>query len=185
MKASSVGAALVAATMCFSSIAVAQHRPFHGERPAQRHIDQRADGRGEHRQRRDFRNDRHRGEHRFDRRQQRRIDRIEHRREHRQARRHWRHWQHRPFYGYRAAPPPRAHWHGHRGAWRGAGPQHRLYRGGRLPPQYRSHHYVVRDWRHYHLSPPPRGYHWVHTGADFVLAAIATGLILQIAFGGY
>lgn len=27
---------------------------------------------------------------------------------------------------------------------------------------------------------PPRGYHWVQTGADYVLVAIATGIILQI-----
>ena len=30
------------------------------------------------------------------------------------------------------------------------------------------------------MSAPPRGYHWVQTGGDYVLAAIATGLIVQI-----
>jgi Ni/Co efflux regulator RcnB len=39
---------------------------------------------------------------------------------------------------------------------------------------------VVDDWRGHHLSPPPRGYHWVHTGGDYVLVAIATGIILQL-----
>ena len=62
----------------------------------------------------------------------------------------------------------------------GAGPNHDFYRGGRLPPQYRSHQYVVNDWRGHHLSPPPRGYHWVQTGGDYVLAAIATGVITSI-----
>ena len=40
--------------------------------------------------------------------------------------------------------------------------------------------YVVDDWRGHHLSAPPRGYHWVQTGSDYVLVAIATGVILQL-----
>ncbi len=63
---------------------------------------------------------------------------------------------------------------------RGAGPDHNFYRGGRLPQQYRSHQYVVDDWRGHHLNAPPRGYHWVQTGGDYVLVAIATGIIAQI-----
>ena len=63
---------------------------------------------------------------------------------------------------------------------RGAGPDHQFYRGGRLPPQYRNNQYVVNDWRGHHLSAPPRGYHWVQTGSDYVLVAIATGVILQL-----
>ena len=69
---------------------------------------------------------------------------------------------------------------GPRGEWRGAGPHHDFYRGGRLPPQYRSRGYVVEDWRGHRLSPPPHGYHWVQAGGDYVLAAIATGVILSI-----
>ncbi|MFG5408943.1 RcnB family protein [Piscinibacter sakaiensis] len=53
-------------------------------------------------------------------------------------------------------------------------------RGGHLPPQYRHHNYVVSNWRGHHLSPPPRGYHWVQADGRYVLAAIATGLILQV-----
>jgi Ni/Co efflux regulator RcnB len=63
---------------------------------------------------------------------------------------------------------------------RGAGPEHNFYRGGRLPAQYRSRQYVVDDWRGHHLSAPPRGYQWVQTGADYVLVAIATGIIAQL-----
>ena len=63
---------------------------------------------------------------------------------------------------------------------RGAGPDHQFYRGGRLPYQYRNNQYVVNDWRGHHLSAPPRGYHWVQTGSDYVLVAIATGVILQL-----
>jgi Ni/Co efflux regulator RcnB len=63
---------------------------------------------------------------------------------------------------------------------RGAGPDHAYYRGGRVPIQYRSHQYVVEDWRSHNLSAPPRGYHWVQSGSDYVLVAIATGIILQL-----
>lgn len=63
---------------------------------------------------------------------------------------------------------------------RGAGPNHDFRRGQRLPSEYRSRQYVVDDWRGHHLSAPPRGYHWVQTGGDYVLVAIATGVILQL-----
>lgn len=63
---------------------------------------------------------------------------------------------------------------------RGAGPDHRFYRGGRLPAEYRSRQYVVDDWRGHRLSAPPRGYHWVQTGGDYVLVAIATGVIASL-----
>ncbi len=63
---------------------------------------------------------------------------------------------------------------------RGAGPSHEFHRGDRLPVQYRHRHYVVDDWRSHNLSAPPRGYHWVQTGGDYVLVAIATGIILQL-----
>ncbi|RFP13749.1 MULTISPECIES: RcnB family protein [unclassified Duganella] len=63
---------------------------------------------------------------------------------------------------------------------RGAGPRHDLRKGGRLPPEYRGRQYVVDDWRGHRLSAPPRGYHWVQTGGDYVLVAIATGVILNL-----
>ena len=66
---------------------------------------------------------------------------------------------------------------------RGAGPDHAFRRGGRLPTEYRSRQYVVDDWRSHHLNAPPRGYQWVQTGADYVLVAVATGLIAQVLLG--
>jgi Ni/Co efflux regulator RcnB len=54
------------------------------------------------------------------------------------------------------------------------------HRGGRVPSQYRDHQYVVDNWHEHHLAPPPRGYHWVQVGNDYVLAAIATGIIAQL-----
>lgn len=64
--------------------------------------------------------------------------------------------------------------------WDGAGPSHDLRRGGRLPDRYRNRQYVVDDWRGHRLRQPPRGYHWVQTGGDYVLAAIATGVIADL-----
>jgi Ni/Co efflux regulator RcnB len=63
---------------------------------------------------------------------------------------------------------------------RGAGPNHSFYRGGRLPSEYRGRHYVVNDWRGHRLSAPPRGHHWVQTGGDYVLIAVASGVIVQL-----
>lgn len=64
--------------------------------------------------------------------------------------------------------------------WRGAGPNHDFRRGQRLPFNYRTRQYVIDDWRGHRLSAPPRGYHWVQVGSDYVLVAIATGIILQL-----
>jgi Ni/Co efflux regulator RcnB len=64
-------------------------------------------------------------------------------------------------------------------AYRGAGPNHEWQRGGRLPNEYRGHQHEVADWRGHHLSQPPRGYHWVEANGDYVLAAVATGVILD------
>jgi Ni/Co efflux regulator RcnB len=67
---------------------------------------------------------------------------------------------------------------------------HRHY--GYDRPRYRHHWqrghryggpiYVVRDYRHYRLRPPPRGYHWVRAdNSDYLLVAMATGIILDVA----
>jgi Ni/Co efflux regulator RcnB len=53
-------------------------------------------------------------------------------------------------------------------------------RGGYLPPYYRGNTYVIQDYGYYRLRPPPRGYYWYRAGNDYVLAAIATGLIFDI-----
>lgn len=87
-------------------------------------------------------------------------------------------------------PPPHAQAHGRPQAQahvppgpdrgRGAGPEHRFYKGDQLPSEWRHRQYVVDDWRAHHLKRPPRGYHWVQTGPDYVLVAITTGVIAQI-----
>lgn len=68
----------------------------------------------------------------------------------------------------------------HRGEGRGAGPRHDLRKGQRVPAEYRTRQYVVDDWRGHRLSAPPRGQHWVQAGGDYVLVAIATGVIASV-----
>ena len=63
---------------------------------------------------------------------------------------------------------------------RGAGPSRIYYRGDRMPYEYRTRQYVVEDWHEHGLRSPPRGYHWVQSGGDYVLVAIATGVILEL-----
>ena len=36
------------------------------------------------------------------------------------------------------------------------------------------------DYRHYHLRRPPRGYEWREVDGNYVLAAVATGVIATI-----
>jgi Ni/Co efflux regulator RcnB len=57
-------------------------------------------------------------------------------------------------------------------------------RGERLTPEYRHRNYVVTDWRSHHLHAPPAGYHWVGVGPDFLLVAIATGVISEVLANG-
>ena len=66
---------------------------------------------------------------------------------------------------------------------RGAGPDHAWHKGDRIPDAYRDKRYEVTDWRSHHLSAPPSGYHWVQVNGDYVLAAIATGVIADMLLG--
>ncbi|KHJ61135.1 RcnB family protein, partial [Burkholderia glumae] len=68
------------------------------------------------------------------------------------------------------AEPPGGFIEGHRD-WR---------RGDRLPREYWDRQYVIDDWRDYHLAPPPRGYHWVGVGGDYLLVQIGNGLVLRV-----
>lgn len=55
--------------------------------------------------------------------------------------------------------------------------------GQRMPANYRSSAYVVRDYNRYGLRQPPSGYQYVRSGNDVVLAAVATGLITAVIAG--
>ncbi|WP_227539751.1 RcnB family protein [Acinetobacter sp. MB5] len=58
-------------------------------------------------------------------------------------------------------------------------------KGGRVPAKYRGTAYRVSDWRSHDLPAPPRGHRWVRVNGDYVLVAIATGVIAQILLGGH
>lgn len=66
--------------------------------------------------------------------------------------------------------------HGYAGP-RYYGHPHRWERGHR----YYGPTYVVRNYDYYRLRHPPRGYHWVRANNDYLLVAVATGIILDIA----
>ena len=56
----------------------------------------------------------------------------------------------------------------------------KYHRGGYIPQEYRSRQYVVSNWHEHRLNAPPRGQQWVQVGSDYVLIAIATGIIAQL-----
>ena len=55
-----------------------------------------------------------------------------------------------------------------------------LKRGEQLPPRYRTHHYVIENWRAHKLGEPPRGHQWVQAGSSYALVAIATGVVTEV-----
>ena len=63
---------------------------------------------------------------------------------------------------------------------RGAGPDHSWHKGDRVPAEYRDKRYEVSDWKSHNLRQPPSGYHWVNVNGDYVLAAVATGVIADL-----
>jgi len=55
--------------------------------------------------------------------------------------------------------------------------QHRWNRGDRFDRRYASNYMVVSNPYYYNLRPAPYGYHWVRSGNDAVLVALASGII--------
>ncbi len=89
---------------------------------------------------------------------------------HRQRYEAARHYERYRVAEYRRSAPDRAH------HWR---------RGDRLPAAYYARPYRVYDYRRYQLRSPPRGYHWVRVDHDAVLAAIATGIVLDVVLNSF
>jgi Ni/Co efflux regulator RcnB len=54
-------------------------------------------------------------------------------------------------------------------------------RGDRLYHDYMTPDYYVTDWKTRHLRRPPHGDRWVHVNDNYLLVAIATGVILDVA----
>jgi len=59
---------------------------------------------------------------------------------------------------------------------------HVWHRGERLAPAYYAPSYVVRDYYSYQLPAPPYGCRWVRVDGNVVLAAIATGVVLDVVY---
>ncbi|MFM0504717.1 RcnB family protein [Paraburkholderia caffeinilytica] len=64
-------------------------------------------------------------------------------------------------------------------------PHNDWHKGERLPTEYRDRNYVVDNWHEHGLQAPPRGYQWVGVNGDYVLAAIATGVIANVLLAGH
>ncbi len=104
-------------------------------------------------------------------------DRRDHRGPDRHDRRDWDRGRHNGYYygnRWNYGPPPQAYY---------GNPYYRpgynqWRRGAPLPAYYRG--YPVYDYGRYRLRQPPRGYAWYRAGNDYVLAAIATGIIFEI-----
>jgi len=162
--------AAIAATLAMSSMGVATA----AEAQSRGHQEQRHDRRDD---RRDDRNDRR--EERRDDRRDNRSDRREWRQDNRDDRREYR--QDQRAYG-RWQQSQRRYNAGRYYAPRGYQQRDWSY-GQRMPSYYRSNQYVVNDYNRYGLRAPPRGYHYVRSGNDVVLAAIAGGLITAVIAG--
>ena len=163
MKSRTLVSALLAAALGLSSLsAFAQSNDKRGDRrsdvrvivqPVQ-HVERRDDRRDDRFERRDDRRD-----DRFDRRNDRRNDRFDRRDDRRDARNNRNFRNNHRYYNARS-------------------PEFR--RGNYIPYEYRHRQYFVVDHRGHRLAPPPRGHQWVQVGTDYVLIAIATGLIANI-----
>lgn len=84
--------------------------------------------------------------------------------------------------GYGRGPGPRDASLGGPG---GPVPHNDWHKGERLPTEYRDRNYVVDNWHEHGLQAPPRGYQWVGVNGDYVLAAIATGVIANVLLAGH
>jgi len=61
---------------------------------------------------------------------------------------------------------------------------HGWHKGGHIADRYyRDDRYWVRDWHSRHLPQPPHGHRWLRIDGDYVLAAVATGVITAIVLG--
>ncbi|MDP2117855.1 MAG: RcnB family protein [Brevundimonas sp.] len=154
--------AAIAATLAVSSMGVASA----AEAQSRGGYDQRQDHRSDRGDRRDDRRDT-----RNDRREWRQDYRDD-RRDFRQDQRAYARWQQsqRRYNAGRYQPP------------RGYQTRQWSY-GQQMPHYYRSNQYVVSNYGQYGLRAPPRGYHYVRSGNDVVVAGISGGLITAVIAG--
>lgn len=55
-----------------------------------------------------------------------------------------------------------------------------FHRGRPLPEKYRGKSYQVTDWHKRGLKAPPAGHRWQNVNGNYVLIAVATGVITSI-----
>ena len=68
----------------------------------------------------------------------------------------------------------------------GAGFNHANWRkGGKIERNDWNRGQRVNDWQNRHLQRPPRGYEWRQVDNNYVLAAVATGLIASIILANH
>jgi Ni/Co efflux regulator RcnB len=152
MKSTAIVLAITAASLGFSAVSSAQDNDRRGRREDAPRAQQSSPRHMDQRGQRDQDRYQRRGEYRSD----NRYDRHDgYRYDSREARRNDRH----EYYNARR-------------------PEFR--RGGYIPREFRNRQYYVSNYRTYRLSPPPRGHQWVQVGPDYVLIAMATGLIAHI-----
>lgn len=56
----------------------------------------------------------------------------------------------------------------------------RYKRGERIERVYLNDRYYVSDWRARRLEAPPSGYQWVNRDGQYLLVALATGIIANV-----
>ncbi|MFK8258473.1 RcnB family protein [Erwinia sp. AnSW2-5] len=79
------------------------------------------------------------------------------------------------------AQPQHASQHQQRGGQQAGHQQKPDFRQGRaLPPQYRGKGYQVSDWKKRGLKSPPSGHRWMNVDGNYVLIAVATGVIASV-----
>jgi Ni/Co efflux regulator RcnB len=168
MKTSAILCSILAGTLGFGSLASAQDWNG-GRRDRDNRVEQRQDGQERREDRAERRDDRQQ-----DRRNDRRDDRQQDRRDDRSFRQGYDAGNRQQPYYVQQQPN---HAYGQPGYRQGP----RFQRGAYLPYEYRNRGYYVNDWRaHRGLYAPPHGHQWVQVGPDFVLVALATGIIASL-----
>lgn len=90
--------------------------------------------------------------------------------------------------GHRAPPghaqrSSRPSQNGPQQALKGPQPHQDWHQGGKMPQDYRDDRYAVSDWRAHQLPEPAHGQRWMEINGDYVLVAVATGVIASIMIG--
>lgn len=158
----------------------------------------RHDRRDERYNRRDDRRDNRwdRRDDRRDNRWDRRDDRRDNRWDRHNDRKDWRHDRRHSDWGHRGWDRGRHNGYYYRNTWYYGAPPRAYYgdryyrpdyrrweRGYYAPSYYRGD--VVYDYHRHGLRHPPRGYRWVRADHDYLLIAIASGLIADVIINSY